>query len=306
MELPAHSHEHPRAFALPLFWNNRCAHKSEHTNCAAWPFPPCSAGTVGALWRGGWQKNLPRTLSKIPCWRQASSLVGAETDCQHLSVRPLARMWPSTSPKWALVTVWASENFPICNRWPREAAARGHFLWCLGSWPSPPCPGEKMIEPSLLNPQRLMNRKLTKSHFLSGCWKKWADFDILKRVLEFCCKCHLRFFKKYFPVYRGKHSLHKMKKKLSQVWNKLIDFRLSYQIWTDIIGLQQIYPLQIFYFNLLVTSQNCRLYCSPGCSGKSTIVELLNRCATRVFSFPFLNPRIMTLQHHVAKRAMIW
>ena len=102
----------------------------------------------GPLWRGGWQKNLPLTLSKIPCWRQVSSLVGAETGCQHLSVRAPAQMWPSRplqSEPWSLYE--ASEDPQRCKRWPRGWQREGSSFGAQES----PC-GEETIAPSLLNP----------------------------------------------------------------------------------------------------------------------------------------------------------
>lgn len=71
-------------------------------------------------------------------------------------------------------------------------------------------------------------------HFLFERWKTGLILIFWKGVLEFCLKYHLGFFsffffKKHFPVYRGKHSEHHMKKKISQIWKQLIDFRLSYQ-----------------------------------------------------------------------------
>lgn len=200
--LPAHSlHEHPRALRCRCF---EIIGVHTRVNIQIVLLDPSSllcGDRQGPLWRGGWQKNLPRTLSKIPCWRQASSLVGAETDCQHLSVRPPARMWPSQplqSEPWSLYE--ASENFPICNRWPRGRQPEGTSF---GAWEltqsSVPW-GEKRIEPSLLNPQRLMSRKLIRVLFPLWVLKKVGWFWYFeKRVLEFCCKCHLRFFKKALP-----------------------------------------------------------------------------------------------------------
>lgn len=84
-------------------------------------------GQKGPLWRCGWQENVSLTLSQITCWRQACSLVGVGTDCQHLSVRPLARMWPSLPLRSEPFSVLeASKNSQGCKWWPRGWQREGN------------------------------------------------------------------------------------------------------------------------------------------------------------------------------------
>lgn len=213
-----------------LFWSNWCAHKSEHTNCAAWSFLPALQGPTGSpmeMWMAekSFFNFLPNSLLELGV--QPSGCWDTPTDRQHLSVRPLVWIWrslPLQSDPWLVFK--ASENSQGWKWQARGWQWDGQFLWCWGA-KGPLCLLGRDDGVLLPKSIELWAMSWQEPHFLPGFWKSGLILIFWEGVLEFCCKSHLRFFKKHFPVYRGEHSLHNMKKKISQSWKKLIDFRFS-------------------------------------------------------------------------------